>query len=214
MSKHNLDTTKRKGSLQESEVKEVLDFIRKYAVPTVVVIVLCCGTFLFFSWMRSSKAAREVKADSALMNAMDATDYQRIIDEYESTASAPIAMMNLAMTRFSDGAYDAAQELYTQFLQRYGNHEMALQAELNVITCREAKGELSEAHLLYGEFADKHRDSYLAPLAIMGQARCLEGMESMDEARRAYEDLIVAYPGSSWAEIANTRMTVISKKLK
>ena len=213
MSSSKKATTKRKGSLQDNEVKEVLDLIKKYAVPTAVVIVLVCGIFLFDRWLKSSKQTREVEADSALMNAIDAVDYQRIVDEYGSTSSAPIAMMNLAMTRYSEGDYEGAQQLYSDFLKKYPKHEMALQAELNVITCMESKGEYSEAHLLYSDFTAKHRDSYLAPMAMMGQARCLEGIGALDDARRTYEDLIVGYPGSSWADIADTRMTVLSKKV-
>lgn len=203
----------KKQALEQQEVKEVLDVIKKYAVPATVVVLVVCGFFLFDRYLKSSKASKEVKADSALMTAMSAADYEEIIDDYGSTSSAPIAMMQLAMARFSAGEYDAAQELYSQFLKEYGKHEMALQAELNQITCREAKGELSEAHLLYGEFAEKHSDSYLAPVAKMGQARCLEAMGNPAEAKRAYEDLIVAYPGSSWSNLAETRMAVIDSKL-
>ena len=45
------------------------------------------------------------------------------------------------------------------------------------------------------------------------QARCLEEMGNDAEAKRTYEDLIVAYPGSSWAELAETKLTVINSKL-
>jgi len=204
----------KKQALEQNEVKEVLDVIRKYAVPTTIVILAVCGFFLFDRYLKSSKASREAKASTALMNAMSADDYQDILDDYGSTSSAPLAMMQLAKARFSDGNYDAAQELYNQFLKKYGKHEMALEAELNAVTCREAKGEYSEAHLLYGDFASKHSDSYLAPVAMLGQARCLEAMGNDAEAKRAYEDLIVAYPGSSWSDLAQIRMSVIESKLK
>lgn len=204
----------KKQALEQQEVKEVLNFIRKYIVPTAVVVLVVSGIFLFDRYLKSSKASKEGKADAALMAAMSAADYEEIIDKYGSTASAPIALMRLAMTRFSDGEYDAAQELYGQFLKKYGKHEMALQAELNSITCREASGEYSEAHQLYSAFIGKHRDSYLAPVALMGQARCMESMGNLSEAKRAYEDLIVGYPESSWSSLAETRMTVIDSKLK
>ncbi len=204
----------KKQALEQSEVKEVLNFIRKYAVPTAVVVGIICGGFLFDRYLKASRASKEAKADSALMNAMGADDYQMIIDKYGSTASAPVAMMKLAMARFSNGDYVAAQELYGTFLKKYGKHEMAAQAELNLITCREAKGELSEAQQLYAAFAGEHEGSYLAPVALIGHARCLEALDAPLDAKQAYEDLIVAYPGSSWARLAETRMTVLNSKLK
>lgn len=204
----------KKQALEQQEVKEVLNVFRKYGVPTLVFILVVCSIFLFDRYLKSSKAAKEAKADAALVMAMSPADYEDIIDEYGKTATAPIAMMRLAMTRFSNGEYDAAQALYSEFLDEYGKHELAVQAQLNLITCREAKGEHSEAHLLYGDFLSKHRDSYLAPLALMGQARCMEAMGNLAEAKRAYEDLIVGYPGSSWSSLAETRMSVLDTKLQ
>ena len=203
----------KKQSLEQQEVREVLSFIKKYAVPTAVIILVICGIFLFDRYLKYSRAAKEAEADAALVTAMSAADYEEIIDEYGSTASAPIAMMQLAMSRFSDGEYDAAQALYSDFLKKYGKHEMALQAELNIITCREAKGEHSEAHLLYGDFIDRYPDSYLAPTAMMGRARCMEALGNLAEAKRAYEDLVVGYPGSTLSNLAETRMSVIDSKL-
>ncbi len=204
----------KKQSLEQHEVKEVLNVFKKYAVPALIVVVIVCGAFLLDRYLKTSKASKEHKADSALVTAMSPADFEEIIEKYGSTSSAPIALMQLAMSKFSDGDYDAAQDLYDQFLKKYGKHEMAAQAELNRISCQEAKGEYGEAHLKYGEFANSHKNSYLAPVAMMGQARCLEALGSAVDAKRAYEDLIVAYPGSSWANLAQTRMTVLNSSIK
>lgn len=211
-SKHN-DVLK-KQALQQSEVGEVLTVIKKYGVPTLIVIVVVCSIFLFDRYLKSSKAKKETSADIALTQAHTAADYQTILDKYGSTSSAPIAMMDLAMAKFSAGKYAEAQALYEKFLKKYPKHEMAEQAELNKITCVEAEGKMSEAHLLYGEFVSKHKQSYLAPVAMMGQARCLEALNSDVDAKQAYEDLIAAYPGSSWANLASTRLRVLNSKVK
>lgn len=204
----------KKQAMEQSEVKEVLNFLKKYGVPTLVAIIVICGIYLFDRSLKSSKAKKEATADTALLAARTPADFEEIVEDYGKTSSGPIALMSLGMARFSEGNYTAAQAHYSEFLKKYGDHDMALQAELNLITCQEELGGLSEAHLKYGEFAAAHPDSYLAPLARMGQARCLESMGSLEEARRAYEDLIVAYPGSSWANVAETRMKVISSKLQ
>ncbi len=204
----------KKQALEQSEVKEVLNVIKKYFVPVTLIIIVVCGIFLFDRYLKASKVAKETKANIALANARGVADLEEVINEYGSTSAAPQAMMSLAMAYFSEGNYDAAQEEYEKFLKKYGKHDMALQAELNQITCREAKGEYSEANLLYNDFASTHKNSYLVPVAIMGEARCLEAMKSPIEAKCAYEDLVVSYPGSSWADLAETRLTLINSKLQ
>lgn len=206
------DKILKKQSLEQSEVKEVLQIIKKYVFPAAVVIIVVCGIFLFDRYLKSSKTSKEVKADAALIRALSDNDLQEIVDKYGTTAAAPVAMMNLALSKFSAGDYDAAIDLYGRFLKKYGKNEMAAQAELNQITCREAKGELNEAHGLYGKFASSHEGSYLAPVAMMGQARCLEEMGNAAEAKQAYEDLIVAYPESSWANLAQTKAKILSSQ--
>jgi TolA-binding protein len=204
----------KKQALEQNEVTEVLNIIKKYAVPAAVAVLVVCGIFMFDRYSKASKVKKESKADAALMSAGSAADYEAVLDKYGSTSSAPIALMQLGMARFAEGDLDAAQKCYEDFLKKYAKHDMVPQAELNIITCREAKGEYSEAHLLYGTFVDTHKDSFLAPAAMMYQARCLEAMENPAEAKRTYEDLIMAYPGSSWANLAESKMTVLSSKMK
>lgn len=204
----------KKQSLEQQEVKEVLNFIKKYAKPAVTVVLVVCAFFLVNRYFKSSRIQKEAKADAALMQAYSASDYQAILDDYGSSPSAPLALMGLARQTFNAGQYDEADALYGTFLKKYDKHEMAAQAEFNQITCREAKGQLGEAHLLYGEFVMNHKDSYLAPLAMISQARCLESLSLLADAKQVYEDLVFTYPGSSWAQMAEANLTVVESKLK
>jgi TolA-binding protein len=204
----------KKKSLEQQEVKEVLNFITKYAKPTAIVVIAVCAFFLVDRYFKSSRLQKEKEADSALLQAGSASDYQAILDDYGSTPAAPLALMGLARHTFNAGQYDEAYELYGKFLKKYGKHEMAVQAEFNQITCREAQGHIGDAHLLYGEFVNKHKDSYLAPLAMIAQARCLESLSMLADAKQVYEDLVFAYPGSSWAQMAEANLTVVESKLR
>lgn len=204
----------KKQSLEQQEVKEVLNFIQKYAKPAGIVVIAVCAFFLVDRYFKSSRIQKEAKADAALLQAYSAADYQAILDDYGSSSSAPLALMGLARQTFNAGQYDEADALYGKFLKKYDNHEMAAQAEFNQITCREAKGQLGDAHLLYGEFVKKHPDSYLAPLAMISQARCLESLSLLVDAKQVYEDLVFSYPGSSWAQMAEANLTVVESKLK
>ena len=148
-------------------------------------------------------------ADTALMHAQGTADLQSIVDDYASTPSGPLALMELAREKFNAGQFDEAETLYTRFTKKHGDHELAAQAELNLITCKEAKGQLGDAHLLYGEFAKNHAGSYLVPSAMMGRARCLEALDLLDEAQIAYEDIMVNFPETTWSRIAEANLKVV-----
>jgi len=200
-------------ALEQQEVKEVLVFFRKYAKPAAIAIVVVCAIVLADKFFKSQRYKKEAAADTALMNAQGTADLQGIIDDYASTPTAPLALMELAREKFNAGQFDEAKELYSRFAKKHGGHELAVQAELNLITCKEAEDQFGEAHLLYGEFAKKHAGSYLAPSAMMSQARCLEALSQLDEAQIAYEDIIVNFPETSWSRIAEANLkTVLGKK--
>jgi predicted negative regulator of RcsB-dependent stress response len=199
-------------ALEQKEVKEVLVFFRKYAKPAAIVIALACVIVLADKFFKSQRFKKEAAADTALMNARGAEDLQDIVNDYASTPTGPLALMELAREKFNAGQFDEAEELYTKFTKKHSDHELATQAELNLITCKEAKGQLGEAHLLYGQFAKKHEEAYLAPSAMIGQARCLEALDQLDEAQIAYEDIIVNFPETAWSRIAEANLKVILSK--
>jgi TolA-binding protein len=202
----------KRQALEQQEVKEVLVFIRKYAKPAAIIVIVICAVLLGDKLLKTNRYKKEAAAESALMKAQNAEDLQAVIDDYASTPSKPLAMMGLAREKFNGGQIDEAEALYTQLTKKYSTHEMALQAKLNLISCKEAKGQLSDAHLLYGEFASAHPASYLAPSAMLSKARCLEALNLLDEAQIAYEDVIVNYPEGTWAQIAEANLKIVLGK--
>ncbi|MEN7973267.1 MAG: tetratricopeptide repeat protein [Verrucomicrobiota bacterium] len=204
----------KKQALEQQEVKEVLVFFRKYAKPAIIVVVAICAIVLADRFFKSLRLKKETAADTALMEAQGAEDLQKIVDNYGSTPTAPIALMELAREKFNAGQYDEAEELYTRLTKKYGGHELAVQAEFNLITCKEAKGQFEEAHQLYGAFAKGHESSYLAPAAKVGQARCMEALDKLAEAQIIYEDIVVNYPETTWAQVAEANLKALLGKKK
>jgi len=196
-------------ALEQQEVKEVLVFLQKYAKPAAIAIVVICVVVLADKFFKAQRHKKEAMADTALMHAQGTADLQSIVDDYASTPSGPLALMELARGKFNAGQFDEAETLYTRFTKKHGDHELAAQAELNLITCKEAKSQLGDAHLLYGEFAKKHEGSYLVPSAMMGRARCLEALDLLDEAQIAYEDIMVNFPETTWSRIAEANLKVV-----
>jgi TolA-binding protein len=203
----------KKQALEQQEVKEVLVFLQKYAKPAATAFVLICVFVLVNRFFKTQRLNKEAKADAALLQAQSAEDLQAVIDEYASTPSAPLALMELAKNKFNSGRIGEAEELFNTFVKQYKKHSLAIQAELNLITCKEVQGQLSDAHLLYDTFADKYSDNtFVAPIAFTGKARCLEALGQLDEAQLVYEDIVVNYPDSTWAESANASLRLIAGK--
>ena len=201
-------------ALEQSEVKEVLNFFRTYAKPAAIVILTVCGLILVNNFFKNNRINKERKADAVLMQARSAADYEAILDQYGSTPSAPLALMALAQIRFNDGAIDAADELYGDFLRKYSRHEMAEQAQFNRITCTEARGDNNKAVALYDVFLNDNPESYLAPAALLGKGRSLEDLGQYAEAKQSYEDVIVNYPGGNWALMAERSLNTVESKIK
>ena len=201
-------------ALENSEVKEVLNVILKYAKPAIAVVIVVCAFVLINSFFKGNRVKKEAKADTALMQAHTAADYQAVLDDFGATPSAPLAMMGLAQEKFNAGQVDEAEALYGTFLKKYGKHEMAVQAEFNQITCKEGKGQLDDAQRLYGEFAQEHESSHLAPVALLSKARCLDHLSKFSEAKQAYEDLIAYYPETGWAQGAERKLKILQSKMK
>lgn len=200
-------------ALEEAEVKEFLNLIIKYAKPALITILIICAFFLTQSVFKNNRVRKESRADTALMQANTATDLQAVIDNFGTTSSAPLAIMELAQKEFNASKIQEADALYKNFLKKYPKHAMAPQAQLNQITCLEANGKYQEASTQFGKFAKDNASSSLAPVALISQARCLTNISKFDEAKQTYEDLIVSYPQTSWAQEAEFKIKTLQAKL-
>ena len=204
----------RHDSLEQAEVKEVLNVINKYVKPAAIGALIICGLFLGNSLMRTNRMKNDAKADSALLVARSAADYQAILDSYGKTPSAPLAQLGLAQETFNAGKIAEADGLYGEFINKYPKHEMIAQAAFNQITCKEALGQYAEAAAAYGQFKLDNEESHLAPVALHGKARCLEASKNLTGAKQVYEDIIAFYPDSGWAQMAEQNLSVLNAKMK
>ena len=198
--------------LEDAEVMEVLNAIKKYAKPVIAGILIIGGVFIAINAVKVQKAKKEAKADTALIKATNSEELQAIIDNYSSTKAAPVALIALARKNFNEGNVDVAETLYTQFTTDYSKHDLLPQAELNVIMCKEAKGQFGDAHTLYNDFIQKNKGSFLVPSAMMGKARCLQALDQTAEAKVVYEDIVINFPNTGWSFSAQAELKALQTK--
>lgn len=213
-SNHAEAVKQRHAAAEQAEVKEVLNFIMKYVKPVAAVLIVACVLVIGKSVLSQNRMKKEAAADKALMEARSAADYQKILDDYGNSASAPMALMGLAQEKFNAAAPAEAAELYAEFGKKYPKHEMAPQAMFNEISCMEALQQFDAAATAYGEFKLNNESSHLAPVALLGKGRCLEAQSKWAEAKQVYEDVTTFYEGSGWAQLAENQITVVNSKMK
>lgn len=159
-----------------------------------IAVVMILGFFLYRDRVRSN----EEQASRMLGEARSGQAIQAIIAQYPRTASATLAMLQMAKIQYDSGDYVAALSSYTDFINRNPKHMMTAVAELGKIHCSEAMGQTADALSAFTAFATQYPDHYLAPQALFGKARCLQRLERLAEARAVYEEFLAAHPDSAW----------------
>jgi len=140
------------------------------------------------------------------------TLYQRVVDEYPRTPSAPIALFGLGNALIENKQVDAAIEAYQRLLSTYS---------VNTSLTSLAQQKLGYAYLLKGD-REQAGKSYAAILnnpaflnrdqALFELARLDESQSRFDEALKRYQDLIKTYPNSPFASEAALREKILDAR--
>jgi tetratricopeptide (TPR) repeat protein len=174
----------------------VKQYVRPVGFAVALLLLIAIG-ITFYQQRQKNKA---MAATMTLFNARSVDDLQKVMEDYPSTASAPLARLKLAKAHFDNGSYTIAMETYDSFLEENPQHRFRDNARLGRIHCLEAQGRLEAAADEFKAFAEeKGRDHYLTPQALIGQARCLQQTGSYNEARQVYEKVLTEHENSAWA---------------
>lgn len=138
--------------------------------------------------------------------------YQRVVDEYPRTPTAPIAQFSLGNAYLQANELASAIEAYNRFISTYGSNVSLLglvQQKLGYTYL--LKGDLDQAAKAYSAILDipgaMNRD-----YALFEVARLEENRSKPDEALKRYQDLIKTYPNSPLTSEAAMRVKVIEAK--
>jgi predicted negative regulator of RcsB-dependent stress response len=201
-----------KKALEEHEVREVLGFLKRYGKLIGAGVLAAAVTVIGSSALAHRKASRLTEAERALMNARTPQQLEEIVTKFGSTPSAPVALLNLAKTRFNQGDYPQARAQYERFLKKFKKSDLRPTAELGLAYCTEADGDFNGAASQFADFAAKNSASYLHAPAILSIARCMEQAGRIDEARIVLEDFLAENAGAAWAGTAESSLRELGKK--
>lgn len=214
MSKHanpQHNEVQKKRELEQHEVKQVLDFLKQYGKLIGAGIIAATVAVLVSRAAATHKAAKIAEAEEMLFAARTPQQLEELVDEYKSTPTAPVALLDLAKTLFNQGEIAQARAQYERFMSDYKNSDLRPIAVFGLAHCTEAEGRFDDAVNEFKAFLADNPDHYLKSPAVLAVARCLEQAGRIDEARITLEDFLAENADSQWAGPAEVSLQQLSE---
>lgn len=140
------------------------------------------------------------------------TLYQRVVNEYPRTPTAPLAQFSLGNAYLQSNDLASAIEAYNRFISTYGTHVSLLGLVYQKLGyAYQLKGDLEQAVKAYLTIIEipgaMNRDH-----ALFEAARLEENRSKPDEALKHYQELMKTYPNSPLTSEAAMRVKVMEAK--
>ncbi len=202
--KHN--EVQKKNELEQREVTQVLDFLKRYGTLIGAGILAAAITVLASKALASNKAAKIAEAEQMLITAQTPKQLEDVVNNYKSTPTAPAALLDLAKTLFNQGDVAQARTQYERFVDDYTNSDLLPMAVFGLAYCTEAEGNFDAAANEFKDFLSDNPGHYLESAAILALARCQEQAGRLDDARITLEDFLAENADSQWTGAAETSL--------
>jgi TolA-binding protein len=196
----------KKHELEQHEVKQVVDFLTRYGKLIAAGVIAATVAVLVSRGLAASKAAKMAEAEQMLMTVQNPQQLEDLVNDYKSTPTAPVALLDLAKRLFNEGQFTQAREQYGRFVKDYKRSDLLPIAEFGLAHCTEADGNFEAAISELKDFLSAHPGHYLESPAILAIARCLEQAGQTEEARITLEDFLAEHAGSHWSGAAEASL--------
>lgn len=204
-------------------VRRIVTFMatnRKAAVlVAVTVIAMVAAVIGYLAWTagRQAKAAdllfravRELTVSGAPVDAARQEEGVRLLREvtagYPRTAPAGEATLRLGMLHFALGEYEAARNVYLDYLARYPRGPVGFAAGMGVGDTYLSQGNYDKAVESYFGVINQFPEEPLLPEAHLNLARAYMKMDRVQDAVRLYEKVAEGYPNSGWDRTARAEL--------
>jgi TolA-binding protein len=181
-------------------VTQVLEFLKRYGKLIGAGIAAAAVAVLVSNGLAARKAEKTAEAERMLREAQTHQQLENVVENYQSTPTAPAALLSLAKTLFNDGETAQARAQYERFVKEYKNSDLLPIAEFGLAHCTEAEGDFAAAVNEFKDFLADRPGSYLEAPATLALARCLEQSGQKAEARIALEDFLAQNADPAWSD--------------
>ena len=102
----NQNVTEAPAAEGHQEIRQILDLVREQGQPVLIGIAVAVAIFLGYGAYRNYKHSSELKASQLMLSARSSEQLQQVVNDYPSSAVAPVALLTLAGQYFDAGQYD------------------------------------------------------------------------------------------------------------
>lgn len=140
--------------------------------------------------------SHRIASENLFSQSSDMVGWEKVVSSYPRSGAAANAMLLIAAAQREAHDLAASNKTYTQFLEKFPHHPLAITAmigyALNADTAgdsRQALDQLQQASVAYPK-------SYGAPFALWMRARILARTGQSEEAKRTVQMISTQYPDS------------------
>jgi len=205
------EEVQKQRELEQHEVKQVLEFLQRYGKLIGAGVVAAAVAVLVSRGLAASKASKIAEAEQMLSAAQTPQQLEELVNDYQSTPTAPAALLNLAKTLFNQGDIPQAKTNYERFLDDYKKSDLRPIAEFGLAHCTEAEGRFNDAVNEFKDFLAANPDHYLESPAVLAVARCQRQAGQTDDARITLEDFLAENADSQWAGLAEASLQLLNQ---
>jgi TolA-binding protein len=170
-------------------------FRREILAAVILLLLAATGWAAYRFYVDRQESA----AATALTNAHNTGDYERIMQEYGNTAAGASAAMMLAEAQRKDKKFVESNATFQVFIDKHPEHELVPVAKVAIAGNLESMGKMDEALTLYKQTAANYAKTFVAPLALLSEVAILKARNQPEEARRVCETVLTQYSDSYWA---------------
>jgi len=127
--------------------------------------------------------------------------FNRVIDEYDSSKAARLALPELAHLNFLQGQYEESIAYYREFLDEMPDDPYQSLARMALAVCYEEIGEFEKA-LETLEYLISGRDDFFKEQAMLSMARIYRSMNKEEESNEILNDFIERFQTSQFLSLA------------
>lgn len=207
MSADSPDSPRPLGEISQAPAKfdQFLDRNQKSLVVFAMLLAVGAAGLVVY---RGIQQGNEESAGQALHGADDLPSLQAILREHPGSTAAGSARVLLADKQWEEGQQDAAIETLRSFLSTNPKHAARHTARASLGSKLFSQGKNAEAREVFDDMVQDGGSRFLAPYALisLGDIARAEGDSAAAEAY--YQQANTDYPGSSFNQVASSRLTV------
>lgn len=139
-------------------------------------------------------------------------EIQEILDNYPNTSASGNAAFLKAGVHMTEGHYDEALKVYTDWISSHSGHELVPGAMLGKATAEMNLNHFTESLKTLQDIQSQFPNFPLMDVVKFEMGKRFESLENWDSARLNYREIIDRFPDSSWRSLAETNIAEIDRK--